>query len=221
MNFSFKIEKLYSSTNRKLKLIGLGLVLIGIIGLTFPFWKGVFVSSSPLEELGNLELAARAPLEVTPALDAPEGPVGGLPLTGQAVPTQKPLPANRLVIESAGVSMPLFVSSNEKVLLKGGWMFAGNSRPDKGGNTVIFGHRWLYKPPSKNTFYNLDKVAVGDKFMINWNGKIYTYETSEIKIVNPEDVWVMNPTNTPRVTLITCTPLFSTKQRLVVIGKLI
>lgn len=210
---AWKIEKLYTNTNKKFKIFGLILVLIGISGLTYPYWGGVLrVEKNPLEELGASELAAQ---EIAPSL---------LPVDGVLTPAPNAKPAaayNRLIIEKAGVDMPLFVSDNEKILLKGGWVFAGASRPDKGSNTVIFGHRWLYKPPVKNTFYNLDKVAVGDKFTIQWNNQTHTYEVSEVKIVNPTDVWVMNPTNTPQVTLITCTPLFSTKQRLIVVGKLI
>lgn len=213
MKFNFKLDNLYSNTNRTYKILGLVLVIIGTIGLTYPNWGEVFGEErNPLETLGVSELAAQ---EIAPSL---------LPIDGaqNPAPNDKAVAAyNRLVIEKAGVDMPLFVSDNEKILLKGGWVFAGASRPDKGSNTVIFGHRWLYKPPVKNTFYNLDKVAAGDRFSIQWQNKTYNYEVSEVKVVNPSDVWIMNHTGTPQVTLVTCTPLFSTKQRLVVVGKLI
>lgn len=212
-DFSFKTEDLYSKVNKFYKILGLVLIVIGIAGITYPFWGGIFYrNTGPLEELGRLELQAQ---EINQNLL----PVESNPISTPDSATVAPI--NRLILDSAGVNMPLFVSGNEKVLLKGGWMYSGNSRPDQGGNTVIFGHRWLYKPPVKNTFYNLDEVKLGDKFTITWNGRTYTYETSDIKVVNPEDVWVMTPTDTPQVTLITCTPLFSTAQRLVVIGKLI
>lgn len=212
-DFSFKTGGLYSKVNRFYKILGLVLIVAGIAGTTYPFWGGIFYRNvNPLEELGTSELEAQA---IPPNL---------LPTESIPAPTPNNVPAapiNRLIINSAGVDMPLFVSNNEKALLKGGWMYSNNSRPDLEGNTVIFGHRWLYKPPVKNTFYNLDDVKLGDRFTITWNGKNYTYETSDIKIVNPEDVWVMNPSDTPQITLITCTPLFSTAQRLVVVGKLV
>ena len=212
-DFSFKTGGLYSKVNRFYKILGLVLIVAGIAGTTYPFWGGIFYRNvNPLEELGTSELEAQA---IPPNL---------LPTESIPAPTPNNVPAapiNRLIINSAGVDMPLFVSNNEKALLKGGWMYSNNSRPDLEGNTVIFGHRWLYKPPVKNTFYNLDDVKLGDRFTITWNGKNYTYETSDIKIVNPEDVWVMNPSDTRQITLITCTPLFSTAQRLVVVGKLV
>ena len=204
VNFSFKIEKLFSRRNRVYKIIGLVLIVLGVLGATFPFWGANFLSDdSILEKFGQSETEIQASA------------------TSSSPDTVLAQIKNRLFVAGADINMPLFLSNNDKVLSKGGWMYSGNSTPDKGGNTVIFGHRWLYKPPIQNTFYNLDKVAIGDRFSISWNGTIYNYQVSEVKIVNPTDVYVLNPTDTPQITLITCTPLFSTKQRLVVIGKLI
>ncbi len=201
MGLGFKIERLYARVNRTYKIIGLVLIIIGIAGATYPFWgASISQGANPLVQLGRSEMEASA-LAASSSRD----------LVGAQ---------NRLIIESAGIDMPLFLSNSEKALSKGGWMYSGNSTPDAGGNTVIFGHRWLYKPPMKNTFFNLDKVAVGDKFTISWNGKTYNYEISEVKIVKPTEISVLNPTASPRVTLITCTPLFSTKQRLVVVAEL-
>ena len=208
----FKVEKLFANTNRIYKILGLVLVIIGIAGTTYPFWNISTLSEpNPLADLGRNEIAAQT-LITSPSQDL---------INQSAIPKAASTIQNRLIIEKAGVDMPIFLSPNDKTLLKGGWMYSGNSTPDKGGNTVIFGHRWLYRPPIKNTFFSLDKVIVGDRFTINWNGKTYNYEVSEVKIVNPTDVSVLNPAASPQVTLITCAPLFSTKQRLVVIGKLI
>lgn len=201
----FKIEKLYAGKNRTYKILGLILIVLGLAGATYPFWGTSFVSDhNALEELGQREEAAAQTITESPGPDV-------------ALPQIK----NRLTFSAAGVDMPIFLSDNNKTLAKGGWMYSGNSTPDKGGNTVIFGHRWLYKPPLKNTFYNLDNAQIGDQFTITWNNQTYNYQISEVKIVNPTDVYVLNPTDSPQVTLITCTPLFSTKQRLVIIGKLI
>ncbi len=118
-----------------------------------------------------------------------------------------------------GINMPIFQSENDKVLWKGGWLFG--STPDKGGNSVIFGHRFRYLPPNSNTFYNLDKVNIGDKFTVNWAGKKYIYTVREIKTVEPNDLSVIEPSVKSIVTLVTCTPLFTSNKRLVVIGELI
>ena len=86
---------------------------------------------------------------------------------------------------------------------------------------VIFGHRYLRLPPHPQTFYSLDKLAVGDTFDVVWKGTTYRYRVVETKVVAPEEVSVLGPTDKPSVTLITCTPIFTTKNRLVVRGELI
>ena len=90
-----------------------------------------------------------------------------------------------------------------------------------GINPVIFGHRFKYLPPASNTFYNLDKLNVGDEFSVFWKLKEYKYKIREIKIIEPTDFSVLAPSQTKQITLVTCAPLFSAKQRLVVIGELI
>ncbi|PIS42223.1 MAG: hypothetical protein COT24_04660 [Candidatus Kerfeldbacteria bacterium CG08_land_8_20_14_0_20_40_16] len=54
-----------------------------------------------------------------------------------------------------------------------------------------------------------------------WNEKEYHYQVVETKIVNPDQAEIMASTEDTTITLYTCTPLFTTQQRLVVIGKLI
>lgn len=202
-------------------MIGLVFIIIGIAGATYPFWGPTSITPEPniLEDLGRNEIEAQILIASSNSDVLTNGTSTTTAISSPKLVT--PTFKNRLTIANANVDMPLFLSSSDKALLKGGWMYSGNSTPAAGGNTVIFGHRWLYKPPIKNTFFNLNKVVIGDRLTINWNGKIYNYEISEIKIVNPTDISVLNPTASPQVTLITCTPLFSTKQRLVVIGKLI
>ena len=129
--------------------------------------------------------------------------------------------SNRLVIPGIKVDMPLFESTNASILLKGGWVFPSTSTPDQGHNTVIFGHRFRFLPPITNTFYSLDKVQIGDTFTVAWKGVIYSYKITEKKIIEPTDFSVLNQTSESEITLITCAPLFSTKQRLVIVGTLI
>ena len=129
---------------------------------------------------------------------------------------------DRLVIAKTGIDMPIFVSTNADTLLKGGWVFPGPSEPGQVGNTVIFGHRFRYLPPISNTFYSLDKIEIGDTFTVAWKGQVYNYIVKEKKIIEPTDFSVLNQTpGKSEITLITCAPLFSTKQRLVIVGDLI
>lgn len=140
---------------------------------------------------------------------------------GVAALSAEPKPAPRLIIEKIGVNIPIVEGKDENALWRGAWRSPWSSTPDQNGNTVIFGHRYRYLPPDPETFFSLDKVAVGDTFQIQWNGATRTYRVAETKIVPPEDISVLRQTSTPTVTLITCTPVFTTKERLIVRGELL
>lgn len=133
----------------------------------------------------------------------------------------KPIPKeNTLVIPQIGVDSPIVEGIGPDVLSRGLWRRPHASTPDKGGNTVITGHRFLYSAGPK-TLYNLDKIKLGDKFFLFWQGKEYDYEVVDIFVVEPNQVEIEDNTVEPILTLYTCTPLWSAKQRLVVRARLI
>lgn len=102
-------------------------------------------------------------------------------------------------------------------LSKGVWKLPHTSTPDKGGNTVLVGHRFTYKVQS--VFYHLDKVKIDDPITLHWQGKVYEYKVSEIKVVPASEISVEDNTKEPQLTIYTCTPLWSVKNRLVLIAK--
>jgi LPXTG-site transpeptidase (sortase) family protein len=138
-----------------------------------------------------------------------------------AVDNNQEVKDNVLIIPKIGVRIPIAEGSDESALNKGAWRLPETSTPDKGGNIALAGHRWKYRPPSEKTFYLLDKLIVGDTLKISWKGKDYNYKVVSIFVVEPTEVWVLSKTEKTTVTLITCTPLFSTEKRLIVRGELI
>lgn len=132
----------------------------------------------------------------------------------------KPKPRdNRLVIPKIGVDVAIVVSPNqEEALAKGIWHIPGTSFPDRGSNTVLSGHRFRFLSGNR-TLYLLDKLEKGDPIIIYWKGKEYDYVVTAEKIVGPRAVEILDPTDKPRLTIFTCSPLFSTKERLVLIAK--
>ena len=130
--------------------------------------------------------------------------------------------ARRVIIPKIGVDAPIIESKTAAYgLSKGSWRVPETSTPDQGGNTVITGHRFKYLPPNNLTFYLLDKLTVGDNFFVIWNGKNYTYKVKETKVVPATQLSIMDQTKESIVTLFTCDPIYSTKNRLVVIGELL
>ena len=203
--------------NKTFIILGVVLIGLGVFGMLFPAIYGLLVNDVlPLQD---------AMAEVPTFEDQFINSENEFPAAGDK--TLEPTPDyelleidNRLIIPRAKINMPVFLGNNEKILNKGGWLFPTNSRPELEGNSVIFGHRYKYLPPISNTLYNLDKVNIGDEMIFTWQGKEYRYKVFEKKIIESTDLSVIQPTKDSRLTVITCTPLFTTKQRLVIVGSL-
>lgn len=134
-------------------------------------------------------------------------------------PGTKPIPQdNRLVIPQMGLDTSINEGKYSDTLKKGVWRRPQTSTPDKGGNTVIVGHRFTYSD-GPAIFYHLDKLKVGDQFAVFWQGKKYLYQAQEVRVVEPHQTEIEQNTDEPTLTLYTCTPMWTSKQRLVVIAK--
>lgn len=125
---------------------------------------------------------------------------------------------NQVVIPRIFMDQPVLEGPNIYTANNGIWRLPSGSTPDKGGNTVLIGHRFLY---SRNpaVFYNLDKIQVGDTIGVFWANTKYQYQVSEVKVVKSSQTEIEAPTEDSRLTLYTCTPLWSSRDRLVVIAK--
>ncbi len=102
------------------------------------------------------------------------------------------------------------------------WRFPDTSTPDEEGNTVMLAHRYrTLGGRSESTFYNLPKLVADDNIYVAWHNQIYIYVVSETMTVTPKDIWILDPTDTPILTLYTCTPLWTAENRFVVRSKLL
>lgn len=138
------------------------------------------------------------------------------------LPVAQDKPVNQIIIPKIGVNAPIIESLNESYgLARGAWRLPQSSTPDEGGNTVITGHRFQYLPPNNVTFYLLDKLEIGDIISIIWQQKEYYYKVIATKIIKPEDLSILASSEKNILTVFTCNPVFSMKERLVVIAELI
>lgn len=95
--------------------------------------------------------------------------------------------------------------------------FPGTAMPGERGNCAISGHRSF----TYNQFFNrLNEVEAGDEIKISTMSDSFTYIVYEKKIVNPDDISVLDDTDDTEITLITCHPERSSAQRLIVRGKI-
>lgn len=128
--------------------------------------------------------------------------------------------ALKIFIKSAQIEGSVVYGHDGKELLKQGfWHLPGTLNPGEKGVSAIFGHRRHHLPPLKDTFYNLDKVGVGDRVEVELeDGTWLEYTVVKVDVVNPEDlIDVINEqSGESLIKLITCTPLGTDLQRLVV-----
>ena len=89
--------------------------------------------------------------------------------------------------------------------------------PGAPGNAVISGHRTTYGAP----FHDVDVLSWGDIIEVDTALGTHTYAVRELKIVKPTDVWVTEPREGAWLTLTTCHPKFSSRQRLIVFAELV
>ncbi|MDB5162177.1 MAG: sortase family protein [Candidatus Saccharibacteria bacterium] len=95
-----------------------------------------------------------------------------------------------------------------------------SSHPGEIGNTAIAGHSsndLFDSGDYKFIFAQLDKLAPGDSIYANYHSKRYTYVVTKIETVKPNEISkLIYPTDKPVLTLITCTPLGTALNRLLV-----
>lgn len=102
----------------------------------------------------------------------------------------------------------------------------GTVLPGEKGNVFITGHSSLpqfYRPGNfKAIFAHLPEVKKGDEIIIEAGGQRFSYLVKGLKIVNPEEVWVINPPDEEGryLSLMTCVPPGLYLKRLIVLAEL-
>jgi sortase A len=121
-------------------------------------------------------------------------------------------------IPTIRVVLPIYHGTSEEALAAGVGHVEGSSLPIGGESThcVLSGHRGL---PQSKLFTDLDKLVVGDVFMLRVLDETLTYEVDQIRIVEPDDIddLAIVP-GEDYCTLVTCTPYGINTQRLLVRG---
>jgi sortase A len=146
------------------------------------------------------------------------------PLTNVAVG-----PEPKLIIPKINVDVPVDYNTtpdydSQMKAMESGVAYFGipgaNSKPGQIGNTVLSGHSSndIIDPGSyKFIFAQLERLAKSDTIYVNYNGVRYTYTITKTEVVKPTEVnKLIYPTDKPILTLITCTPLGTSLNRLLV-----
>ena len=133
----------------------------------------------------------------------------------------------RLIIPKLNIDVPVhFGISLDEVMsaMNNGvahYRIAGASAfPGEIGNLVITGHSAgdVYSSnPYKYIFSGLERLDDGDLIYVNYNSVRYTYKVIRKEVVEPSNVAALVvDTDKPLLTLVTCTPLGTSRYRLLV-----
>jgi sortase A len=154
-----------------------------------------------------------------------------------AAPSQQPKDPKKVVPRRVAAGKPLAVLDIPKVRLDNKVVVEGVGReelrkgpghvpstvlPGQDGTFGVSGHRTTYGAP----FYRLNELAKGDTITVVTREAVYTYTVTRTAIVRPTDTQVLNnvtgPDGKPKatITLTTCHPRYSARQRLIVFGDL-
>ena len=121
-------------------------------------------------------------------------------------------------IPAIDVALPIYHGTDESVLQIAVGHLEWTSLPvgGAGSHCVLSGHRGL---PSAVLFTELDRLTVGDTFLLRVLDETLTYEVDQIRIVEPEDTaeLLIQP-GQDLCTLVTCTPYGINSHRLLVRG---
>jgi sortase A len=132
------------------------------------------------------------------------------------VATPGPHSPDRLIIPAIGVDVPVHEGVDWETLKEGAGHLVGSADPGERGNCFIAGHNDIYGEP----FRDLEELKVGDEIIVYADARSYRYIVRASRIVEPDDVSVMETTSTPVLTLLTCYPYMIDSHRLVVIAEL-
>lgn len=127
-------------------------------------------------------------------------------------------PLTRLEIPDIGVDTIVVQGTSPTALKAGAGHYPSTPLPGEKGNVGIAGHRTTYGRP----FNKVNSLDPGDRIILTTPVGRYTYEVSKAPwITNPYDWSVVAPSDEPLLTLTSCHPLGSARERIVVRAHLV
>jgi sortase A len=183
---------------------------IGALLILFAVWQlwGTAITQHHSQDALKQQFSARVHAHAVTA---------GFSLVPATTPWSSPpdgIPIAVIDIPKINVSQVVVSGTNESDLSKGPGHYSGTAMPGQAGNIAIAGHRTTHGAP----FNGLANLAPGDPiYLTDIYGHRMTYVVALTPYpVQPSNVSVLNYFGDNRLTLTTCNPEFSARQRLVV-----
>jgi sortase A len=142
-------------------------------------------------------------------LDPPKRVLRRQPLEGDSIA--------RLNIPKIGVSEYVVEGTNTTTLRKGPGHYPDTPLPGERGTVAIAGHRTTYGAP----FRKINELRRGDRIVIDMPDGRFIYRVEQTKIVDDQDLSVLDRVGYQRLVLSACHPLYSAAQRVIVFARLV
>lgn len=204
-----------------LRGLGQTLITLGVVVLLFVVYELYFTNVYTDRQQSQL---GRQIEQTWSAPPPPPGSKLGSVLPGKAIAIIR-MPRIGMTGKVGGEGARVVVEGvGKEDLKKGPGHYPGTALPGAIGNMVISGHRTTYGAP----FNRIDELRIGDAIVLETRDSWFTYRVTKQQIVAPSAVEVTYPVPGNRtarptqrlLTLTTCNPKYSAKQRLIVFGLL-
>jgi sortase A len=199
-------------TRRGLRILERLLLFVGIVCLGY--FGYVFAETALYQAYETRELDA-----ILASVPAPR-PAVAAPADHPSPPRPEPASGSllgRLEIPRLKVSAIVRAGSDARTLRLAIGHIGGTALPGERGNVGLAAHRDTF-------FRRLGEIRVDDQVRFVTREGTFTYRVENTLVVEPQDVWVLDQTNDPALTLVTCYPfryIGSAPQRFIVRAQLI
>jgi sortase A len=197
-------------------LIWTGLYIFGYLGWQL-FGTDLVNERVQAEAVQDLHVFFQDEREHLPPAQPVEGEEGA-PL--EYFPEDEPVESTefaKIRVPKLRLDAVVFEGVTRDTLTQGPGHMPGTPLPGQPGNAVISGHRTTYGRP----FFDFDLLEPGDRIEVETSIGIHVYEVRESLIVAPTDVWVTDDKAGGWLTLTTCNPKFSARERLIITAEMI
>ncbi|MCB1009763.1 MAG: class D sortase [Acidobacteria bacterium] len=217
----------HGSVRRVLAVVCLA---VGAALLAYALWSRY---EGAAYQAGAIERFERARAAVTPrptapepaptrSLEAPQEPPDDLDVSlwapkrvalfRESFSERLEVPLALLEIPRLGIRVGVLDGVDDLRLNRGVGRIPGTAAPGEPGNVAIAGHR-------DGFFRGLKDIAIGDELRLETAAGVVRFAVEWTRVVEPEEVSVLDPTSEPAVTLVTCYPFYfvgSAPQRFIV-----
>jgi sortase A len=160
---------------------------------------GAWCAAVLVEAQFHNSLAVSAPLTITQTVLLPGDTGAPARRSASAAALASGSLLGRLAAPSVNMSTTVLEGSDDATLSRGSGHIEDTPFPGQPGNVGIAGHR-------DTTFRPLRNIHIGDALEFTTPDRVYRYRISKMLIVGPDDVYVLDPTDHPMLTLVTCYP---------------